>query len=213
MTFNLRIAGSERSVTTQSFEATNAGHTALKAALPEILAKAGKVTSYHLSIATSDFSEEQVVQFICLVQKCWRHLTFVGGFTVTEIRHSECWQTYQTTPRSIPFQKMIKGYLSKTFERFEYADGVFTIKAPVASSPPEVVLSFARRFTNMALWVERNGCKIKLSGPDFLRWKMFDDISKYQKPGFTRLNRAVAGAVPTAVGVATNEEDEEESDV
>ena len=180
--FNLIINGETRENVSHSIE----GHQSLK----ETLAFPGTVTTVDFTIM-GKFSEQQTLNFIALLSKCWHHLTFMQGRTdvartaprpaffgdpaqptINTVKNP--WKLYKASGMTAVFESFQGGPL-RVFKSEETT--CFVIKFFEGRPTKEAVCAVAWRLANMAEWVEKYGDQVKLKTEKRMKWASFNEIS------------------------------------
>lgn len=178
--FNLIINGETRENVSHSIE----GHQSLK----ESLAFPETVTSVDFTIMAK-FSEQQTLNYIALLAKCWHHLTFMQGRSEARpvaARFGLPPSTEVQGPVQNPWPLFKRGGIEQVYEHhqagavraFKSEETVcFVIKFFEGRPTKEAVMAVAWRLTNMAEWVEKYGDQVKLTGTKRMKWASFNEIS------------------------------------
>lgn len=135
----------------------------------------------HLDLSSLDVEEQ--INFIALLQKCWKHAAFVLG-----IRHSftgrrpKIWQRYRRNiadtdhEAGVALDQLIQRYLAENLPHVTYATpGVFSFKADFLSA--EGAAAVVGRLANMARWCKQHTSLIRLMTETLMTWKTFNEIS------------------------------------
>lgn len=172
--------------------------------------KALKETEFPVVVSGVDFllickfSEQQTVNFIALLAKCWHHLSFMRGLPTESANPANPWPTFKQGGISAVYEQQHQQ--DGALRVFEAEDSVcFKIKFFEGQPTKEEVCAVAWRLANMAEWVEKFGNQVRLTGMKRMKWASFDQISVHVLQTL-ELRPRPTRAHPPAFGAYSNQD-------
>lgn len=154
-----------------TFEHTLAGHETFKNEMQGIFANPDLIQTVDFVI-TDNYTEQQLLNFLALLQKSWFHFVTFGLRRSSEIHNP--WGPFKRGGLAAVEELFQTGPVS-----FSYSDGVarIAIKFFEGRHTAAEVCAIAWRLCNLAEWVEKFGDQFRLTGSKRLKWKSFNEIT------------------------------------
>lgn len=130
----------------------------------------------------STLQEEELINFIALCQKSWKHLSYTLGYQIAAPMRPKIWQRYRKNlvnrdhAEDIPVQTLMEVYVRANFQRLRLdGAGIFVFECEAQSAT--MVAALVGRLVNMARWCVVHTVSLKLISDSLLTWKAFEAIS------------------------------------